>query len=126
MKKSIGNFKGEDLYLKISSYRNNQRIYIGLETKEEPYANVTINLPDMLLPDIDYIFLDNSMSEELRKFLEEKQIIGETLGAVRYNMGIYEITQVDFDILHEYDSKGMNNFFDSFEAKYGDSEVELS
>ena len=49
MKKLIGNYKGDNLYLTIASYQNNNRIYIGVETEEELYADVTINLSDMYL-----------------------------------------------------------------------------
>ena len=38
MKKLIGNFKGNNLYLMISSYQKNNRIYIGVETEGELYV----------------------------------------------------------------------------------------
>ena len=37
--KSIGKYKDEDLYLQVASYSNNKRIYLGLTTEEENYAD---------------------------------------------------------------------------------------
>ena len=125
MKKLIGNFKGNNLYLTIASYRNNNRIYIGIETDEELYANVTINLPDMMLPDDDYIFVNGDMTRELKKFLEEKQIIGETLTTIQYNTGKYDIAKIDFNILKEYDPKGVNEYYKFLKLENENLEVEL-
>ncbi|MCR5146342.1 MAG: DUF4313 domain-containing protein [Clostridia bacterium] len=41
-------FDGEKLYLDVSSYRDNGRLAIIACTEDEIYADVTINLPDML------------------------------------------------------------------------------
>lgn len=110
MKKLIGNFKGDNLYLTIASYQNNNRIYIDIETEEELYADVTINLSDAHLLDDDYIFVNSDMTEDLRDFLEEKNIIGETFSTFQYNMGKYDMVKIDFDILKEYDSEGFKEY----------------
>jgi hypothetical protein len=125
MREFIGNFKGNNLYLKIASYQNNNRIYIGVETEEELYADVTINLSDMMLLDDDYIFVNSDMTRDLRNFLEEKQIIGETFTTIQYNMGRYDIAKVDFDILKEYDPKGFNEYEKVNKSVNKDMEVEL-
>lgn len=125
MKKLIGNYKGDNLYLTIASYRNNNRIYIGVETEEELYADVTINLSDMMLLDDDYIFVNGDMTRDLRNFLEEKQIVGEIFTTIQYNMGRYDMAKVDFDILKEYDPKGFNEFEKYNESVNKDMEVEL-
>jgi hypothetical protein len=125
MREFIGNFKGDNLYLKIASYQNNNRIYIGVETEEELYADVTINLSDMMLLDDDYIFVNSDMTRDLRNFLEEKQIIGETFTTIQYNMGRYDIAKVDFDILKEYDPKGFNEYEKVNKSVNKDMEVEL-
>ncbi len=125
MKKIIGNYKGDNLYLTIASYQNNNRIYIGVETEEELYADVTINLSDMYLLDDDYIFVNDDMSKDLRNFLEEKNIIGETFTTIQYNMGRYDMAKVDFNILKEYDSKGFNEYKKYNESVNIDMEVEL-
>ena len=125
MKKLIGNYKGDNLYLTIASYQNNNRIYIGVETEEELYADVTINLSDMMLLDDDYIFVNGDMTRDLRNFLEEKEIIGETFTTIQYNMSRYDMAKVDFDILKEYDPKGFNEFEKYNESANKDMEVEL-
>ena len=125
MKKLIGNFKGDNLYLTIASYQNNNRIYIGVETEEELYADVTINLSDAYLLDDDYIFVNSDMTEDLRDFLEEKNIIGETFSTIQYNMGKYDMVKIDFDILKEYDSEGFKEYEKYNKCKNKDMEIEL-
>ena len=68
MNKSIGVFNDEELYLRISKYNNNKRIYIGLETKEEPYADLTINLPELMIPSREFVFVIGDISNELKNF----------------------------------------------------------
>lgn len=125
MKKLIGNYKGDNLYLTIASYQNNNRIYICVETEEELYADVTINLTDMMLPNNEYIFVNGDMTSDLRNFLEEKQIIGETFTTFQYNMGRYDIAKVDFNILKQYDSKGFKEYTKYNEYSNKEIEVEL-
>ena len=125
MKKLIGKFKGDNLYLTIASYQNNNRIYIGVETEEKLYADVTINLSDMYLLDDDYIFVNDAMSKDLRNFLEEKNIIGEIYMTIQYNMGRYDMAKVDFDILKEYDPNGFKEYEKYNESVNKDMEVEL-
>ena len=115
IKKSIGKYNNEDLYLQIASYQNNKRIYLAVETEEELYADITINLSDMLIPDDDYIFVNSDMTTELRNFLEKKKIIGDTIETYQYNMGRYDMVEVDFDLLKEYDPEGFNEFSKSKE-----------
>ena len=125
MKKLIGNYKGDNLYLTIASYQNNNRIYIGVETEEELYADVTINLSDMYLLDDDYIFVNGDMTKDLRNFLEEKNIIGETFTTIQYNMGRYDMAKVDFNVLKEYDPKGFKEYEKHNGSVNKDMEVEL-
>lgn len=125
MKKLIGNYEGDNLYLTIASYQNNNRIYICVETEEELYADVTINLTDMMLPNNEYIFVNGDMTSDLRNFLEEKQIIGETFTTFQYNMGRYDIAKVDFNILKQYDSKGFKEYTKYNEYSNKEIEVEL-
>lgn len=110
MKKEIGNFEGNNLYLTIANYRNNNRIYLGVETEEDLYADITINLSDMMIPDDNYIFVNGDMTKELRTFLEKNKIIGETIETYQYNMGRYDMVEVDFDLLKEYDPEGFKDY----------------
>ena len=120
MKKPIGKYNDENLYLQIASYQNNRRIYLAVETEDELYADITINLSDMLIPDDDYIFVNSDMTTELRNFLEKKKIIGDTIETYQYNMGRYDMAKVDFNLLKEYDPEG----FEEFE-KYQKKDIEL-
>jgi len=110
LKESIGNFKGDNLYLTVASYQNNKRIYVGVDTEEESYADLTINLTDLMIPDEDYIFVNGDMTRDLRNFLEEKGIISESIETYQYNMGKYDMVQVDFDLLKQYDPDGFKDF----------------
>lgn len=110
MKKEIGIYNGENLYLTIASYRNNNRIYLAVETEEDLYADITINLSDMMIPDDNYIFVNDDMTKELRTFLEKNKIIGETIEKYQYNMGRYDMVEVDFDLLKEYDPEGFKDY----------------
>ena len=110
MKKEIGNFEGNNLYLTIANDRNNNRIYLGVETEEDLYADITINLSDMMIPDDNYIFVNGDMTKELRTFLEKNKIIGETIETYQYNMGRYDMVEVDFDLLKEYDPEGFKDY----------------
>ena len=110
MKESIGKFKGDNLYLTVASYQNNKRIYVGVDTEEESYADLTINLTDLMIPDEDYIFVNGDMTRDLRNFLEEKGIISEAIETYQYNMGKYDMVQVNFDLLKKYDPDGFKEF----------------
>ena len=120
MKKPIGKYNDENLYLQIASYQNNKRIYLAVETEEELYADITINLSDMLIPDDDYIFVNSDMTTELRNFLEKNKIIGDTIETYQYNMGRYDMAKVDFDVLKEYDPDGFKEF-----EEYQKKDIEL-
>ena len=118
-RKSIGKFQGDELYLEVSSYTN-KRIFIGLNTKEEPYADITINLADMMLPSKHCVFMNGDISNDLRDFLQEKGIITDSLGMYQYNMGRYEMAVVDFGKLKELDPQGFKEY-----EKYKSNDLEL-
>ena len=118
--KSIGVFDGDELYLRISKYRNNNRIYIGIETKEEPYADLTINLPDMMIPSREYVFVSGDISEELKDFLKEKGLILDTFGTYQYNYGRYDMVEINFEKLKELNPK---EFKDNFRSRSHDLEL---
>ena len=50
-----------------------------------------------------------ALSKELRKFLEDKGIIGETLETYQYNMGRYDMAKIDLDLIKEYDPEGFKH-----------------
>lgn len=113
--KSIGVFDNQELYLDISSYING-RLYLALNSIEEPYSDITINLPESTLPN-NTIFLTNDMSSELKSFLKEKNIIGDTLYLEPYGKSEYEVAFVDFEILKEYNLEGFKEYDDYVNKK---------
>lgn len=121
MKKPVGVYNGTNLYLTISSYLDNGRIYLGLETEEELYADITINLSDRLIEDDNCIFISGHVYNDLQDFLIEKEIIEEPYNVMQYNMGKYNCSRVNFEKIKEYDPEG----FENFEKKLKDDEIEL-
>ena len=116
----IGIYNNEELYVRIAKYSNNKRIYIGLETKEEPYADLTINLADMMIPSREYVFLSGDISEELKDFLKEKGLILDTFGTFQYNYGRYDMVEISFDKLKELNPK---EFKENFRSRSQDLEL---
>lgn len=121
MKKPIGVYNDENLYLTISSYSDNGRIYLGLETEDELYADITINLSDRLIEDDNCIFISGHVDNDLQDFLIEKEIIEEPYNVMQYNMGKYNCSRVNFEKIKEYDPEG----FEDFEKKLKNDEIEL-
>lgn len=111
MKKCLGKYDGEKLYLLVASYAYNGRIYLAVETEEEElYADITINLENTLLTKEEHIFINNDMSRELRNFLEEKGIIGKKISTIKYNLGKYDMVKANFDLIKEYDPEGFERY----------------
>lgn len=110
MKKPIGVYNNQNMYLTISSYRNNGRLGLLLDTEEENYCDITINLSDYPIQDDNVIFLQSYISDELEKFLVDNNVINEPDLSVPYNMGMYKCSTVDFDKIKEYDPEGYKEF----------------
>ena len=109
MKKSIGTYKGDKLYLSIGSYKDNGRIYIGIDTNKESYSNLTINLSDLMIPDDNYIFVSGDMTKEVKNQLEKCGILSNYLYSVDYNMGNYDCYSINLDKLKHYDPVGFED-----------------
>ncbi len=119
LKKELGVFNGEKLYLTVGRYRNNNTLYLGLNTdKGESYSDITINLSERKLSD-NIAYLTNDMSNELKAFVKNKGIISEPLSFVVHNLGEYEVVYVNLDKVKEYDPKG---YKDSLEQ---DNDIEI-
>lgn len=119
MKQAIAKLDNEDLYLTISNYSNNGRMYLGLATSEDDlYDSITINLSDTNEIDKDYIYLSNDISGEIKELLRDKGIIGETLMYQQYNMGQYELVKADLNTIREYNSSGVDEFLKVYEEKH--------
>ena len=115
MKNSI-NLNNEDYYFQITSYADNDRLAILLYDKDkELYADVTINLPELPICEIDEGFINGDFqncSKVLLNELKNKGIIAESYGFLSYNYGTYEYVKFDLEKLKEYDSIGVSKIED--------------
>ncbi len=103
-------FKDENLFLEVSQYRNNGRIAILAYTEEEPYSDITINLPGMCIEEYEGAINSLAKSCGLEKVLIKKGIIKEVYGTVKYNMGTYDIVAFNVEELKKYDPKGIKEY----------------
>lgn len=100
-------FNGEEIYLKVGRYKENNRLAIQAYTKDESFCDVSVNLSKYDL-DIDTLIAidgDCKMSGFEEKLIEEN-IIDSILFKVPYNYGIYDIAFLNLDRLFEYDPEG--------------------
>lgn len=103
-------FKGNNLFIQVSQYRDNGRIAILTYKKEEPYSDVTINLPGMCLDEDEGAINSLAKSCGLEKKLIKKGIIKEVYGTAKYNMGMYDIVAFNMEELKKYDPGGVKKF----------------
>lgn len=102
-----------NLYYYIARYSNN-RIALELEHKYvedglenfEPYAMVTINLPDASIPENlfsdscgtdehqEHAFINGDLDERFKQWLRDKNVISYPLRTVKYNYGTYELCEI--------------------------------
>lgn len=99
-----------DCYLKIGEYKCNHRLYLGLNTDEESFNDITINLPEYSLYERDNVFINGDMSTEVKNQLNEYGILAEYLYTVKYNMGKYDCYRVDLEKLKHYDPDGYEKY----------------
>ena len=83
-------FKENELFLQVTQYRNSGNLAI-LAYTEEPYGDITINLPSYFI-DEDEGFI-NSITKDsgLEQKLIKEGIIKEVISTVQYNMGKYDL-----------------------------------
>ncbi len=99
-----------DCYLNIGEYPYNHRLYLGLYTEEEPFDDITINLPGYSLFERDNVFINGDMSTEVKNQLIEYGILAEYLYTINYNMGKYDCYRVDLEKLKYYNPDGYNKY----------------
>ena len=109
-------------YLKVSEYDYNNRLFLGIFCPNgDIHAVVTINLPEIPLKHDNRIFLDGSLSKHTKDKLIASKIISKPKEVQQYNMGRYEIADIDFDVLKEYDSKGVEEYLNNHSNKKSES-----
>lgn len=116
---------GEEIFLIISRYENNNRLAILAQTKEEPYCDVTINLPEINL-DMDSIVAINSDCKYsgLDKELIKENIIESVLSTIQYNWGQYDIAYINIEKLYEFDPEGFEKYINKDLLKADEEEAE--
>lgn len=114
MKNKIISTPYGDKNIKVYDYVNGNRLAIFLTDDEGDFSDITVNLTDMIINDIDEGFINSNFdTENGRKFidkLKEIGIISYSYGFINYNMGSYELVKFDLDKLKEYDKVGVNKY----------------
>ena len=125
MKRKSLRIHGEEIFLNISRYENNNRLAILAQTKEEPYCDVTINLPEINL-DMDSIVAINSDCKYsgLDKELIKENIIESVLSTIQYNWGQYDIAYINIEKLYEFDPEGFEKYINKDLLKTDEEEAE--
>lgn len=107
-----------DLTLKVDSYSNNKRLAVLLYTQDgELFDDLTINLSDEFIVDIDGAFINDSINSsefDVVDILKNEGIIEESYGFRNYNFGKYELVRFNSDKLEEYDKEGYMNFLKQY------------
>lgn len=115
MNNKIIEFNQGEATLQVSNYQYGNRLYVGAVMIEdnEPFGDITVNLPDLPISDNAEGFIDdliNSNTFDLIPKLKELGIIKESYGKVRYNYGSYEYVKFDLEKLKEYDKDGVEKY----------------
>lgn len=115
MNNKIIEFNQGKATLQVSNYQYGNRLYVGAIMVEdnEPFGDITVNLPDFPINDNAEGFIDdliNSNTFDLIPKLKELGIIKESYGKVRYNYGSYEYVKFDLEKLKEYDKVGVERY----------------
>lgn len=109
------NFKNNELFLTVTQYSCNNRLAILLETKDDLYCDLTINLTDTFPLDMNQAYIsDISRTCGLEKALLDAGIIKEIICKEKYNYGTYDCVSFDMNKLKEYDPVGVDNYYKSF------------
>lgn len=108
--KTFIKYDSNDLKLVIDHYNNNGRLYLGLESDDSLFEDITINLPDVEIPGKNYVFLNSNISSKLKNVLIKENLISDTLISMPYNLGFYDMVEVNFDKLKEYDNEAFLKF----------------
>ncbi|MBQ9072302.1 MAG: DUF4313 domain-containing protein [Bacilli bacterium] len=125
MKRPIAKINNKEIYLDIGNYENDKSLYLGLvDVEGKLYDEITINFKDMPNIAMNYIYINNKISDGLVDYLKDKKIISDTLMYKRHTSGSYELVKVDLDELRYYDNDSVDRFENIYDKKYFSTEVE--
>lgn len=113
-------FKGEKLFLEVAQYQSNMNLAITAYTEEEPYGDITMNLPGMCVYEDEGFINSYTKSGGLEKALIDKGIIKEVQSTCKYNYGEYDLVTFDLEKLKEYDPDGV----EKYQQFIGEEEIE--
>ena len=105
---------GENSYiLKVANYVSNGSLYLGLDIiynqdLYESYSDISINLD--IVTKNNYIFLTNDLSIEMKKELEKINLIKILDRKMPYNMGLYDIAEVNMEKVKELNKEGYEKY----------------
>ena len=103
-----------DKNIKVYDYLYGNRLAIFLTDDEGDFSDITVNLTDATIYDIDEGFINSNFdSENGRKFINKLKTIGiikYSYGFMNYNMGTYELVKFDLNKLKEYDEVGVEKY----------------
>lgn len=113
MRKVFNEEFGEKYYLNVRMYPNN-RLAILVSKEDDEYEvyeeDITTNVPNIEIDCDNQIFLSNYLSDGAKYLLLDKGIISKTLDIRKYNNIEYQVVNVNFDKLKEYDNYGVEVF----------------
>lgn len=99
----------EELYLKVNSYLSGNNLYIGLESDEGSFADLTVNLPDQRLAPNE-TFVSGDFAESKIEFIKKHEL-GEILPeTVPSGFCIYQKVAFDLEKLAMFDLEGIKEY----------------
>lgn len=106
-------FGEEMVSLEVNSYSYGDRLFIGMtsygEDGPEPFADVTVNIPEYPLK-VNEAFICGDLSKDLLNFIKENKL-GKVLPyTVPSGYGMYAAVSFDLDKLAEFDPAGVEAF----------------
>lgn len=106
-------FGEETISLHISRYQYGDRLYIGMtshsEDGPEPFADMTVNLPQYSL-EPNEAFINGDISKDALAFIKEQKL-GKILPyTAQSGYGRYAVVAFDLDKLKEFDPNGVAKF----------------
>lgn len=108
-------FGRETVAIRVSSYRNNGNLYVGLCHKEgrdwEDFGDVTINLPYQFL-EPNEAFITGDFTKDMLHFIKEHKL-GKVLNETgRSGYATYQKVAFDLARLAEFDPEALRNTVD--------------
>lgn len=115
--KYLGNYKGTDMWYSVGTYSNGRKAYEiysehtdnDFNSYYEPYAVVTINLPDVEIPEnsmyglgdepfpSEHCFINADLDEGFKEWLRRENFMSYPVRTVKYNYGTYELSEILVD-----------------------------